>query len=174
MTGIIVRVTPLATPAIAGVQWDEDSFTLSCEIRYAPDIQPAPPPTLSDQLDEQFGIPPDAPRVITAGTLTLTLDRAGRLCSLDFYTNVDHWQKVDTLPPIPVSPHTPSFGAAFDALGRASAQEPAVGYDRASQCIYLIWRDDASVGYAIAPNLSVAATPDGRLARIELAGVSPF
>ncbi|NTZ09262.1 hypothetical protein [Burkholderia metallica] len=96
------------------------------------------------------------------------------MCSLDFYTNVDHWQKVDTLPPIPVSPHTQSFGAAFDALGRASAQEPAVGYDRASRCVYSIWRDDASVGYAIAPNLSVAATPDGRLDRIELAGVSPF
>ncbi|PAJ86054.1 hypothetical protein [Burkholderia ubonensis] len=53
--------------------------------------------------------------------MTLTLDRAGRLCSLDFYTNVDHWQQVDTLPPIPVSPHAPSFGAAFDVPGRIAA-----------------------------------------------------
>ncbi|WP_027783104.1 MULTISPECIES: hypothetical protein [Burkholderia] len=174
MTGIIVRVTPLATPAIADVRWDEDSFTLSCGIRYAPDNQPARPTMLRDRLDGQFGIPSDAPRIIIAGTLTLTLDRASRLSSLDFYTNVDYWRKVDTLPPIPVSPRTPSFWAEFDAFGRASAPEPAVGLDRASQCIYLIWRDDASVRYTIGPNVSVAAASDGSLARIELAGISPF
>ncbi|WP_175006553.1 hypothetical protein [Burkholderia lata] len=173
MTGIIVRAAPLAAPAIACMQWDEDCFTLSCDIRHAPDNRTARPSVLRDRLDDQFGVPSETRHVITAGSLTLTLDGAGRLCSFDFYTNADHWQKADTPPPIPVAPHTPTFSAVFDALGRANVREPAVAYDNVTRCLSLIWRDDASVRYAIAPNLSVAAAQDGDLARIDLGGIAP-
>ncbi|WP_175836141.1 hypothetical protein [Burkholderia anthina] len=174
MTGIIVRATPLAAPATARMHWDADSFTLSCDILHAPDGRTTQPAVLRDRLDAQFGVQPETRHVITAGSLTLTLDDAGRLCSFDFYTNADHWQKAAPPPPIPVSPHTPSFSAAFDALGRASVREPAVTYDDAARYLSLIWQDDASIRYAIAPNLSVAATPDGNLARIDVGGVAPF
>lgn len=174
MTGIIVRATPLAAPATARMHWDADSFTLSCDILRAPDDRTTQPAVLRDRLDAQFGVQPETRHVITAGSLTLTLDDAGRLCSFDFYTNADHWQKAAPPPPIPVSPHTPSFSAAFDALGRASVREPAVAHDDAARCLSLIWQDDASIRYAIAPNLSVAATPDGNLARIDVGGVAAF
>ncbi|MCA8239018.1 hypothetical protein [Burkholderia cenocepacia] len=173
MTGIIVRAAPLAVPATACIQWDADSFTLSCDIRHAPDNPTARPSVLRDRLDDQFGVQPDTRHVIIAGSLTLTLDDVGRLCSFDFYTNADHWQKADLPRPIPVSPHTPSFGAEFDALGRASVREPAVAYDHAADCLSLIWKDSASIRYSIAPNLSVAATLDGDLARIDLGGIAP-
>ncbi|VWD33825.1 hypothetical protein [Burkholderia contaminans] len=174
MTGIIVRAAPLAVPATACMQWDADGFTLSCDIRHAPENPTARPSVLRDRLDDQFRVRPDTRHVITAGSLALTLDDAGRLCSFDFYTNADHWQKADPAPPIPVSPHRPSFSAAFDALGRASVREPAVAYDDAARCLSLIWQDDASIRYAIAPNLSVAAAPDGNLARIDLGGIAPI
>nr|WP_175802323.1 hypothetical protein [Burkholderia anthina] len=174
MTGIIVRAAPLAAPATAHMRWDEDSFTLSCDIRHPPDDRTARPAVLRDRLDDQFGVQPETRHVITAGSLTLTLDGAGRLCSFDFYTNTDHWQKADPPPPIPVSPHPPSFSAAFDALGRASVSEPALAYDNAVPCLSLIWQDGASIRYAIAPNLSAVATPDGNLARIDLGGIAPF
>ncbi|RQR32095.1 hypothetical protein DIE23_16735 [Burkholderia sp. Bp9143] len=166
--------TPLAAPATARMRWDEDSFTLSCDIRHAPDNRTARPSVLRDRLDDQLGVQSETRHVITAGSLTLTLDGVGRLCSFDFYTNADHWQKAGLPPPIPVSPHTPRFSAAYDALGRASVREPATAYDSAARCLSLVWHDDASVRYAIAPNLSVATTPDGNLARIDIGDIAPF
>ncbi|HGL4260707.1 hypothetical protein [Burkholderia dolosa] len=164
MTGIIVRAAPLTTSATARVQWDGDSFTLSCDVCHATDNLTARSTVLRDVLDDRFGMWSETRRVVTTGSLTLTFNDAGRLRPFDLDINDDRWQKIDALPPVPVSPHAPGFSATFDALSRASVREPKVAYDDVARCL----------SFGLAQRHVVATASDRNLARVDVGGIALF
>ncbi len=160
-----VTVHPLAFahPARASVLWDRECFTLLGSVAYQhAAVRPGGAP------EQPFDLPA-ATRVIVAGPLALTLDDLGRLTAFDFYTNPAGWRRAERLPVARPAIVTPRLAGAFDALGRLGAREPAAWHARATDTLRLVWRD-ASVWYAIAPGVSVAAADDGTLAQLDIAG----
>ncbi|MCC8391869.1 hypothetical protein LJ656_04645 [Paraburkholderia sp. MMS20-SJTR3] len=168
MKPVTVHTTAPATSTRATAHWDEESSTVSCEVHYSP----AHPPQsrLSDKLDAQLGIA--APSyVLTAGTLSMLLDRERRLIGLDFYTNPEQWIACGTrlADPTTVTPH---IDAEFDAHGHAADLDaPQVFYEPSGGTLYFSW-GPASAWYGIASTLAVGVAEDKRLAQIRVDGLT--
>jgi hypothetical protein len=170
METVFARSTPVDTLASACPNWDGEGFTVTCAVSYPRALPRQPQAPLRDEIDDQFGLRPQS-FLITAGTLSLSLDADNRLAAFDFYTNASEW-RASALEPVEASQSVLRFSAAFDELGRASeATEADVFYDAGTATICLSWGavDD---WHLLATNLSIGLATDGRLMQIRVDGLS--
>ncbi|MGF6807981.1 hypothetical protein OKW30_003107 [Paraburkholderia sp. Clong3] len=164
-----VYTSPPATGVSAIVRWDEQSSTLTCEVKYPPlPSPPEPQNNLSDLLDARFRI--GAPScVLTAGTLSMLVDQHRRLIGLDFYTNPERWT-VRTSELADPTDETPHIESEFDAHGHAHDMgAPEVFYEPRDGTLYLSW-GTVSHWYGIASALAIGVDEDKRLTQIRLRG----
>ncbi|EEA01957.1 hypothetical protein BH160DRAFT_2758 [Burkholderia sp. H160] len=165
-----VYTTTPATGVSATVRWDEESSTVFCEVNYSPS-PPEPQNSLSDSLDARFGI--GAPSyVLTAGTLSMLLDRHRRLAGLDFYTNPERWTVRTSEPLAAPTDGTPHIETEFDEHGHAEdIGSPVVLYEPSHGTLYLSW-GPVSHWYGIAPALAIGVADDNRLTQVRLHGLT--
>src|ERR1700761_304321 len=156
--------------ALATIQWDEESFTVSCKIDYLTQPDSVEPGIgLSESIEQHLNIHPPV-YVITGGMLSLFLDAEKRLERLDFYTNPAGWANC-SFPFVDASTETLRIEASFDKNGQGeSIREPDVFYEPVRGTLYLVW-DDVSAWSAIAPSLALGIATDKSLGQIRLDGL---
>jgi hypothetical protein len=167
-----VYTTVPTTGVSATVRWDEESFTVSCEVNYSRlPSPPEPQNSLSDLLDARFSI--GAPSyVLTAGTVSMLLDQHRRLARLDFYTNPERWTVRVSEPLALPTDRSPHIETEFDEHGHAEDMgAPVVFYEPRQGTLYLSW-GPVSHWYGIAPALAIGVADDERLTQIRLHGLT--
>lgn len=143
---------------------------MTCAVSYPRTLPQQPRAPLRDAIDDQFGLRPQS-FLITAGTLSLSLDADNKLVAFDFYTNASDW-RASALEPAEASKSVLRFSAPFDEFGRASeAREADVFYDARTGTICLSW-GAADDWHLLAANLSIGLATDGRLMQIRVDGLS--
>lgn len=166
-----VFIHSLSTDVLATVcaSWDDEGTTVSCSIGYPHACRPESNALLREALDEQFHIASPS-YVVTAGTLTLSLDAERRLVEFDLYTNATKWVACE-LESIEGTPSVPCFTAPFDALGRTSEdKEPSALYDATTGTLCLSW-GSAEQWLLVALTLQLGLATDGRLMQTRMGGI---
>ncbi|MGV2292961.1 hypothetical protein AAHK20_29930 [Trinickia sp. YCB016] len=170
METVFVRSTPADTLATACPNWDGEGFTMTCAVSYPRKLPQQPQAPLRDAIDDQFGLSPQS-FLITAGTLSLSLDADNKLVAFDFYTNASDWRAA-ALEPVEASQSVLRFSAPFDEFGRVGeAREADVFYDARTGTICLSW-GTVNDWHLLAANLSIGLATDGRLMQIRVDGLS--
>ncbi|MCC8401297.1 hypothetical protein LJ655_05195 [Paraburkholderia sp. MMS20-SJTN17] len=165
--------TTAPTPGVsATARWDEESFTVFCEVNCPPlPSPPEPQASLSDVLDARFGIGAPA-YVMTAGTLSMHLDQQRRLAGLDFYTNPERWTVRIAEQFTDPANRTPHIETQFDEHGHAQdIGAPEVFYEPRHGILDLSW-GSVTHWYGIAPTLAIGIDDHKRLTRIRLYGLT--